>query len=59
MGISNMVKNAAGRYLGRSGTGTTPTTGRTRGGGMNAGRRGTPMPSGKVGGILRNLLNRR
>lgn len=64
MGISNMVKNAAGRYLGRSGTGTTPTTGRTRGSGMGAGGlgsggRGTPVPSGKVGGILRNLLNRR
>jgi hypothetical protein len=63
MGISNMIKNAAGRYLGRSGTGTTPTTGRTRagglGGGVAGGRRGTPVPSGKAGGILRNLLNRR
>ena len=59
MGISNMIKNAAGRYLGRSGTGTTPTTGRTRAGGVAGGRRGTPVPSGKAGGILRNLLNRR
>ena len=55
MGISNMVKDAAGRYLGRRGTGTT--AGRPTGG--TAGRKGTPVPSGKVGGILRNLLNRR
>lgn len=55
MGISNMVKNAAGRFLGRSGTGTTAG----RPGGVRGGRRGTPVPSGKVGGILRNLLNRR
>ena len=54
MGISNMVKNAAGRYLGRTGTGTT---GRPVGGA--AGRRGTPVPAGKAGGILRKLLNRR
>ena len=52
MGISNMVKNAAGRYLGRTGT-----TGRPVGGA--AGRRGTPVPAGKAGGILRKLLNRR
>jgi hypothetical protein len=59
MGISNMVKNAAGRYLGRSGT--TPTTGRTRAGGLNTtGRTGTPASgSGGVGKILRGLLNRR
>jgi hypothetical protein len=56
MGISNMVKNAAGRYLGRKGTGTT--AGRPSGG-VSGGRRGTPVPSGKAGGILRNLLNRR
>ncbi|WP_191931926.1 hypothetical protein [Arthrobacter bussei] len=56
MGISNMVKNAASRYLGRSGTGTT--SGRSAGG-VSGGRRGTPVPSGKAGGILRNLLNRR
>ncbi|WDF33561.1 hypothetical protein PTW37_01095 [Arthrobacter agilis] len=55
MGISSMVKNAASRYLGRSGRGTT--TGRT--GGTSGGRRGTPMPSGKAGGMIRNLLNRR
>ncbi|OUM43313.1 hypothetical protein [Arthrobacter sedimenti] len=61
MGISNMVKNAAGRYLGRSGTGTTPTTGRTRAGGMNTRRTtGTPASSsGGVGRMLRGLLNRR
>ncbi len=59
MGISNMVKNAAGRYLGRSGTGTTPTAGRTGTGGTKAGGTGTPLPSGKVGGVLRGLLNRR
>lgn len=57
MGIGNMVRNAAGRYLGRSGTGTTPAGGRPGSGA--GGRRGTPVPSGKVGGILRNLLNRR
>jgi len=56
MGISNMVKNAAGRYLGRRGTGTT--SGRPAGG-TGRGGRGTPVPSGKTGGILRNLLNRR
>lgn len=57
MGISNMVKNAAGRYLGRTGTGTgTGTTGRPAGG--SAGR-GTAVPSGKTGGIIRKLLNRR
>lgn len=55
MGISNMVKNAAGRYLGRTGTGTG-TTGRPAGG--SAGR-GTAVPSGKTGGIIRKLLNRR
>jgi hypothetical protein len=64
MGISNMVKNAAGRYLGRSGTGTTTGrpaggAGRGVGGGVGRGRSGSPVPSGKVGGILRNLLNRR
>lgn len=58
MGISNMVKNAAGRFLGRSGTGTGTTAGRPAGG-LRGGRRGTPVPSGKAGGILRNLLNRR
>jgi hypothetical protein len=53
MNISNMVKNAAGRYLGR-GTGTTgrPANGTT-------GRSGTPVPAGKAGEILRKLLNRR
>jgi hypothetical protein len=62
MGISNMVKNAAGRYLGRSGTGTTSATGRTRAGGMNTRGRTTGTPasgSGGVGKMLRGLLNRR
>ena len=54
MGISNRIRTAANRYLSRSGTGTT---GRTAGGA--AGRRGTPVPTGKAGGILRNLLNRK
>jgi hypothetical protein len=54
MNISNMIKNAAGRYLGRTGTGTT---GRPVGGA--AGRSGTPVPAGKAGEILRKLLNRR
>jgi hypothetical protein len=54
MGISNRIKTAANRYLSKSGTGTT---GKPVGGA--AGRRGTPVPSGKAGGFLRNLLNRR
>jgi hypothetical protein len=62
MGISNMVKNAAGRYLGRSGTGTTPTTGRRPTGGRTNTTRSGGAPaggSGGVGKILRGLLNRR
>jgi hypothetical protein len=54
MGISNRIRTAANRYLSKSGTGTT---GKPAGG--VAGKRGTPVPSGKAGGILRNLLNRR
>lgn len=54
MGIGNMVKNAANRYLGR--TGTAAGNGRAGGAG---GRRGTPIPSGRAGGVLRKLLNRR
>ncbi len=54
MGISNRIRTAANRYLSRSGTGTT---GKSVGG--TAGRRGTPVPSGKTGGFIRNLLNRR
>ncbi|WP_181033603.1 hypothetical protein [Arthrobacter sp. SX1312] len=54
MGISNTLKNAAGRYLGNKGT---RTTGKPAGG--VAGKRGTPVPAGKAGGILRGLLNRR
>lgn len=60
MGISNMVKNAAGRYLGKSGSGTSSTTGRRpAGGGMNTGRRGGTAGSGGMGQKLRGLLNRR
>ncbi|WP_434995674.1 hypothetical protein [Arthrobacter sp. Ld5] len=54
MGISNTLKNAAGRYLGNKASGTA---GKPAGG--VAGRRGTPVPAGKTGGILRGLLNRR
>ncbi|WP_156135052.1 hypothetical protein [Arthrobacter sp. L77] len=52
MGISNTLKNAAGRYLGNKGTGTAGKPAGT-------GQRGTPVPAGKAGGILRSLLNRR
>ncbi|MHA7241032.1 hypothetical protein [Arthrobacter sp. TMS1-12-1] len=53
MGISNTIKNAAGRYLGGKGAGTTgkPVRG--------TGQRGTPVPAGKAGGFLRGLLNRK
>ena len=54
MGISNKLKNAAGRYLGNK---TSGTTGKSAGG-VNR-RRGTPASTGKGGGLLRGLLNRR
>lgn len=52
MGLSTTLKNAAGRYLSSRNAGTA---------GKSAGtaRRGTPVPAGKAGGILRGLLNRR
>jgi hypothetical protein len=53
MGISDRIRTTANRYLGRSGTGT----GKPAGGA--AGRRGTPVPSGRTGGFIRNLLNRK
>ncbi len=59
MGITSMVKNAAGRYLGRGGSGTN---GRTRaGGGVNTTKRGgSPASrSGRIGKKVRGLLNRR
>lgn len=59
MGISNMIKNAAGRYIGRTGTGTGTGAPRTGAPGTGAAGRGTPLPAGKAGGILRKLLNRR
>lgn len=62
MGISSMVKNAAGRYLGRSGNGNTSTTGRSPMGGRTGTTRSGGGPAGGFGGVgkmLRGLLNRR
>lgn len=58
MGISNKIKNAAGRYLGRGSAGNTGRSG--AGGGMNTKRGGSPASSsGGIGKKLRGLLNRR
>lgn len=63
MGLSNILRSAAGRFAGRGGTGTTRRTPRT--GGMGAGRGGVGRGgagrpgSGGVGGMIRSILNRR
>ena len=57
MGLSNMIKSAAGRLGGRAGGTTRRTTGTGRTGtgrgGVNRGG------SGGVGGMIRGILNRR
>lgn len=57
MGLSNMIKNAAGKYAGRAGR---PAGGSPRTGGLNTGR-GTAGTTGAggIGGKIRSILNRR
>ncbi|WP_028278388.1 hypothetical protein [Arthrobacter sp. H5] len=66
MGLSNIIKSAAGRLTGR--TGPTGTTGRGTGTGRlntfgsqrTAGRNGMGKPgSGGVSAMIRGILNRR
>ncbi|GER23249.1 hypothetical protein NCCP1664_17450 [Zafaria cholistanensis] len=58
MGLSNIIRNAAERFTGRT-TGTT--SGRTGTGGLGTSRgTGTGrLGGGGIGGTIRNLLRRR
>lgn len=57
MGLSNMIRNAAGKYTGRAGR---PAGGSPRTGGLNTGRGAARTPgAGGIGGKIRSILNRR
>ncbi|WP_026548831.1 hypothetical protein [Arthrobacter sp. Br18] len=60
MGLSNIIKNTAGRFTGRANP--TGTTGRRSGTGRlnTPGRGGVGKPGpGGIGGMIRSILNRR